>query len=41
MIIIDTEGMWKNGKPKKWYYALPIILIWVLLIVIIVKAFLK
>ena len=41
MIIIDTEGMWKNCKPKKWYHALPIILIWVLLIVIIVKAFLK
>ena len=37
----QAEGMWENGKPKKWYYALTIILIWVLLIEIIVKAFLK
>ena len=37
----QAEGMWENGKPKKWYYALPVILIWVLLIVIIVKAILK
>jgi uncharacterized membrane protein YkvA (DUF1232 family) len=37
----QAEGMWENGKPKKWYCALPVILIWVLLIVIIVKAILK
>ena len=37
----QAEGMWENGKPKKWYYAVPIILIWVLLIVIIIKAILK
>lgn len=22
-----TAGMWRDGKPKKWYYALPIVLI--------------
>lgn len=27
-----SEGMWKNGKPKKWYYTLPIVLIWLLLL---------
>ena len=37
----QAKGMWENGRPKKWYYALPIILIWVLLIVIIIKAILK
>ena len=37
----QAEGMWENGKPKRWYYALPIILIRVLLIVIIIKAILK
>ena len=34
----NSEGMWKDGKPKKWYYAIPIILIWVLIIVLILKA---
>ena len=27
----EAAGMWADGKPKKWYYALPIIAIWVLL----------
>ena len=31
-------GMWQDGKPKKWYYALPIVLIWLLIIWLIVKA---
>ena len=26
-----AEGLWDNGKPKKWYYAIPIVLIWVIL----------
>lgn len=34
----EAEGLWKDGKPKKWYYAIPIILIWILVIRIIVKA---
>ena len=33
-----AESMWCEGKPKKWYYAIPIVLIWVLLIVLIIKA---
>lgn len=28
----EAEGMWENGKPKKWYYAIPIIILWGLLI---------
>lgn len=28
----EAEGMWKDGKPKKWYYAIPIIVVWVLLL---------
>lgn len=35
----QSAGMWKDGKPQKWYYAFPIVLIWVLIIVLIVKAF--
>jgi uncharacterized membrane protein YkvA (DUF1232 family) len=33
----QAEGMWKKGKPKKWYYAIPIVSIWVLIIVFILK----
>ena len=28
----QAEGLWKNGKPKKWYYAIPIILVWVIVL---------
>ena len=33
-----SEGLWKNGKPKKWYYAIPIVIIWLLIIWLIIKA---
>lgn len=34
----DSENMWKNGRPKKWHYAIPFILIWLLTIWFLVKA---
>lgn len=34
----ESEGLWENGKPKKWYYAIPIVLIWLLIIWLIIKA---
>ena len=33
----EAAGLWADGKPKKWYYALPIIFIWLLIIFIVVK----
>ena len=33
----QAEGMWQNGKPKKWYYAIPVVLVWTLIIVLILK----
>ena len=27
-----------DGKPKKWYFAVPIVLIWAIVILLIVKA---
>jgi len=33
-----AADLWKDGKPKKWYFALPIVVIWLLLILVIVKA---
>ena len=34
-----AEGLWGNGKPEKWYYAIPFVLIWVAVIVLIIVAF--
>jgi len=28
----EAEGMWENGKPKEWYYAIPIVVVWLLLL---------
>lgn len=28
----EAEGLWKDGKPKKWYYAIPIIVVWLAVI---------
>jgi uncharacterized membrane protein YkvA (DUF1232 family) len=33
----EAEGMWQNEKPKKWYYAIPITMIWLLVIWLIIK----
>lgn len=33
----QAEGMWQDGKPKKWYYAIPIVIVWCVMIVLILK----
>ena len=33
----QAEGLWKNGKPKKWYYAIPIVVFWVIIIALVLK----
>ncbi len=33
-----AEMLWENGKPKKWYYAIPIVLVWILIFGGIVRA---
>lgn len=36
----QADDIWKNGKPKKWYYSIPIVVIWLLIIgVIVYKVF--
>lgn len=32
----EAEGLWKEGKPKKWYYAIPIIVLWITIVAIII-----
>ena len=34
-----AEGMWNDGKQKRWYYAIPFVLIWAAVIALIVLAF--
>ncbi|MPN29853.1 hypothetical protein SDC9_177306 [bioreactor metagenome] len=33
----EAEGLWGSGKPKKWYYVLPVVSVWVLIVFVIVK----
>lgn len=33
----EAENLWENGKPKKWYFAVPIILVWLLILFLIIK----
>ena len=36
-----AKNLWADGKPKKWYYAIPIVLFWLIIIFIIVKSIIK
>lgn len=38
---LEAEGLWINGKPKKWIFALPILLLWVVILLLIMKGFIK
>ena len=31
----QAESMWEDGKPEKWYYAIPIVIIWGIIITLI------
>lgn len=33
----ESEGMWENGKPKKWYYAIPIVVFWIIIIFLVIR----
>ena len=34
----EAEEMWKDGKPKRWYYAIPIVVFWTFVVFLIIKA---
>ncbi len=36
----EAKGLWKNGKPKKWYFALPILALWLLVLCLVARAIL-
>lgn len=31
----EAEGLWKDGKPKRWYYAIPILVLYAALVSLI------
>lgn len=33
----QSLDLWKDGKPVRWYYAIPFICIWILLILLVLK----
>ena len=35
----ESKNLWKDGKPKKWYYAIPVGVIWILIAIQIIKVF--
>ena len=37
----QAQGMWKDGKPKKWYYAVPVIIVWCAIITAILLSVLR
>lgn len=32
-----SEKIWENGKPERWYYAVPVVMIWIAVIGLIIK----
>lgn len=34
-----AQSLWTNGKPKKWYFSIPIIVVWAVVLWLIVKVF--
>ena len=33
----QAEGMWEGSKPKRWSYAVPVLLIWLVLLAWVVR----
>jgi uncharacterized membrane protein YkvA (DUF1232 family) len=34
----EAKYLWKEGKPKRWYYGIPIIILWIVIAIIINNA---
>ncbi len=35
---VEAQGLWTDGKPKKWYYAIPFVLVWGLILFFVIRA---
>lgn len=34
----EAEYLWEEGKPKKWFYAIPIVIIWAVILWLLIKS---
>jgi len=34
----ESKNLWINGRPKRWYYALPVVILWGIMVFLVVKA---
>ncbi len=32
----EAAGIWEGGKPKKWYYAIPFVLVWCIVLLLVI-----
>lgn len=37
----ESENLWNAGRPKKWYFAIPVVLIWAVIILLVLLAVIK
>lgn len=35
---VDAVGLWHDGRPKKWFYAIPIFLVWMSVVILVIRA---
>ncbi len=33
----QADERWQEGKPTKWYYAVPVVLFWLILLLVVIK----
>ncbi len=36
---LEAENQWRDGKPKRWFFALPIIVLWMVMLWVLVNIF--
>lgn len=34
---VESTDLCRNGRPKKWYFSIPVILIWVIILLLIIN----
>lgn len=37
----ESTNLWNGARPKKWYYAVPVVIIWMVILYLIIKALVK
>ncbi len=37
----EAKRLWENGKPTKWYFAIPVVVIWLFILYLAVRAIIR